>query len=120
MNVFYQSEIKDNYLLVTAHGAIWSVEQMMEYIEKVRVDLQKAALKKLLIDESQCHLHIDLGKAVTVVQGGEELDSSSPDLQKAFVCSEMNYALYRHLFGSNKNVKIFTELEDAETWLMSR
>ena len=118
MPIHYQSEIKGDYLQVTTSGSIDSVDEMLRYIEEVHGEMARAGLSKLLVDETRCHIHMNLA---ALEAAADELHEptrfvlSKPKL--AIVSSAVNYSLHQHLFDGADKVQVFLEAEAASHWL---
>ncbi|WP_129586470.1 hypothetical protein [Pseudodesulfovibrio hydrargyri] len=91
---------------------------MIAYIDRIHGDLVRAGLSRVLADETNCHVHMnldELGRALREVREPEELTAAGR--KSAVVSSNVNHILSQHIFDPVKNIKVFTDRETARKWL---
>ncbi|QGY39131.1 hypothetical protein GM415_02990 [Pseudodesulfovibrio cashew] len=120
MPTSYQSEIKGDYLYVIAKGSVDSLDEMLAHIRNVHAKLAQSGLLKLLVNDTQCHMHLNIDGIATVIKEAYEQEWLVKQARVAAVSSPINFPILQHTFKSTEEVMIFTDEKDAEVWLASK
>jgi hypothetical protein len=118
MPIRYYSEINGDCLHVTIEGSLCCADEMIEYINRIHGDLVEAGLRKVLADETNCHVHMnlnELGNALGEIREPEELATAKR--KSAVVSSNINHVLSRHVLDPIEGIMVFTHEEPARKWL---
>lgn len=118
MPIDYQSRVEDDYLHIVAKGSVCSMDELLNYIQRIYEDLVRADLFKVLADETKCHMHMSLdGLKDATKEFTEPKGFDVTKRKSAILCSAMNHRLLRHTFDSKDGIKIFTDETEAREWL---
>jgi hypothetical protein len=118
MPIRYNSEVEGDYLHVVIEGSLCTANEMVYYINRIHEDLVQAGLCRVLSDETNCHVHMNLDElrnALGAIQEPEEL--KTPGRKSAVISSNVNHILSQHILGAVDCIRVFTELESAKKWL---
>lgn len=117
MSIQCKPEIIDDYLHVTVEGSLSSAEKMLAYIKQLHEQLEQSGVRKLLVNETKCHIHISIDDLKTVAEEGHKLNWLQKHFIVAVVSSDMNHPLFRHAFSPMKGIDIFSDEDSAIHWL---
>ena len=114
----YRSAIEGDLLHIVAEGAVSSPDGMLRHIDKIHARLVRSGLRKVLADETKCHIHVSLDGLKTAIRQVVEPPELETGMRRsAIVSSSMNYHLFRHTFDSVEGVEIFMDKDEARQWL---
>ena len=123
MEISITSQSKKEYLLIETKANVQSREDLIEQSKLLYQEIVKHNFKKILVDERETQLPINLYAFFDLVKGYvEEFPTSIHDLKIAIVVT-LEYKevadTWETLCLSRKlNNCAFTSLEDAEKWLL--
>jgi len=120
MPIRYEASVEDDHIHVIVKGSLGSAAEMMDYIGSQRGELEKAGLAKLLIDETQCHMHLDFDALEKVASELQKPEWIVDKLKIAIVSSSINHPLFKHIFEPMEKIRIFTDNEKARQWLAGK
>ena len=114
----YRSGIEDDCLHIIAEGAVSSSDEMLRHIDRIHAMLVRSGLRKVLADETKCHIHVSLDGLKTAIGQVVEPPELGIGMRKsAIISSSMNFHLFRHTFDCVERVEIFMDEEEARRWL---
>lgn len=123
MSVIITSQPKRDYLLIESKGTIQSAEELLEQSQLVYAEIVKYNFNKILVNEPETILPLNLAPYFDLVKKYGESDK--PEVRKvkiAIVVSEK----YKHVVSSWEtichsrgfNFHIFTSFDKAEDYLL--
>ena len=123
MNLTITSQNKDGYLLIECKGDIETKEELFEHSQLLFDEIMKHGAQKVLVDDIETHLPLELFPYFGLVQ--EYVENYPPEI-RSLIIAIVVAAEYKEVAESWETLCVsrglqfyaFTSLDEASQWLL--
>lgn len=121
MNITYQIEERDGYLLYVAKGQPEDTDELVEYLRSVYTEAHNRGYRFGLVNETEVRMIFEVYDPVIMTDAIDSLELSKLGLTFAVVSPKFCHQLYEYfsaiLRERSLNVRVFDSVEAAEEWI---